>query len=82
MTEKDINKRSFMNGWMQLRGYERRKVREEMCKSLGINKTTWYHRLKGMRKTLDFEEKEIIELIFAKYGIVNNIWGDDLCVED
>ena len=74
------NKRSFLNGWCQLRAVDQPKVKKDILSALGIT-SGWYDRLNGKRKRLDIEEMEHIEAVFAKYGVVENIWGDDMMEE-
>jgi len=66
---------TFVNGYGQIRKKDITAFKKEVLTELGY--TTWtafYQRLHG-RIDLTVREKEIIERVFAKYGVTKNIWG-------
>ena len=68
---------TFVNGYGQIRKKDITAFKSEVLRELGYTTWTAFYQRKNGRIDLTVREKEIIERVFAKYGVTENIWGDD-----
>lgn len=65
---------AFMRGWLQVKNGDMNACRERLMNGLGIaTRSAFLNRLNG-RVEPKISEKQIIESVFAEYGITE-IWG-------
>lgn len=68
-------KNSFKRGFMQLKQKDVEAVKSEIMAGIGITtRMPWHMRMAG-RMELKQSEREYIESVFKKYGIID-VWGD------
>ena len=75
MSEIMLYKEGFNAGFQQLRQMDVPEATKELFEALGINnRESWRSYLSGKIEP-KASQAVAVELVFAKYGITENIWG-------
>ena len=76
MSETTIYKEGFNAGFMRLRQIDVEAATKELWQALGINNRNTFAAYKFGRIEPKASQAVAVELVFRKYGVTTNIWGN------